>query len=258
MALTDSTSGPHTAQQLVVPRLLSVNPSIGLWLGPLVPAADNRGALLLVTTAQLCAGLLLMTRRAPFGAWRRTKNVGLFLGGSFFVFSSGLEYARLMLPHDPWAVEAQLWRRWAVKHGLTPLFWLGAINYYQPLTLAQWKEEQLEVHKYLVGMEKDEEPEPVIIADGIKLEDCEELYRSVRRHNTAALDEQLLKMESVTEANRKLRPAPKVDYHKAAITLGEVPLEKDDFVDMVWATFEPWEELGQEVRMDFRLLPRSL
>lgn len=266
------------------------NPSIGLRLfTPIVPAADNRPALFLVTTTQLLLGLLLMTRRTPrFGesVFRaRLSTVARYLGGSAAVFLSGLEYSRLALPYDPWAEEAKRWRKWAVKTGQKPSWWFGGIWHYQPMNMSEWQKKTrqwiLNTSQYL---RSTEEPVSEVSNDnnmltGISIgplatlrqgesQTYEDIYQNLHRINSRKMETALKEdLMNVTELNKAERidlilegKGPvhlNEEYGKPNITLGNHDIKDEDDFEMMWANFEPWDELGQETDFDVRLIPRS-
>lgn len=266
------------------------NPSIGLRLfTPVVPAADNRPALFLVTTTQLLLGLLLMTRRTPrFGesVFRaRTATVARYIGGSAAVFLSGLEYSRLSLPYDPWAEEAKRWRKWATKKGLKPSWWFGGIWYYQPMNMTDWQKKTRQwILNTSLYLRSDGESSPEVSKEsnmlaGISIgplatlrqgesQTYEDIYQNLHRINTRRMETSLKEeLSSVTELNKAERidlilegKGPvhlNEEYGKPSITLGNHDIKDDEDFEMMWANFEPWDELGQETDFDVRLIPRS-
>lgn len=209
----------------------------------------------------------------------RLARVSRALAGLTLVFMLGLEYARLMIPYDPWSDEAKEWRHWAVKRGLKPSWWFGATNYYSPMTMEEWKNRTLVwINNTANAMEYDEENAEGVVDESLSkisvgpsamlkagtLETFHEIYATLRNANekrTKELVEGTLK--DVTELNKAERidamlegDDADVEYEKPSIELGSHTMDTDEDFDMVWANFEPWDEIGQEMEFDVRLVPR--
>ncbi|KAK6465629.1 mitochondrial required protein 1 [Scheffersomyces coipomensis] len=157
---TSSSSSPPGSTTIVIPNpagLIPHNPSIGLFWGPLTPAADNLPAFYGAIGLQFLLGLgcLRYTRQILFRPSQRIlsspsssnsrfvrgsilKALAPALGGIITIFGSGLELARLTLPYDPWYEEAKYYRRLATKNGDVPSSWFGAYKYYKPMDLNTW------------------------------------------------------------------------------------------------------------------------
>lgn len=290
---SNSDSSSSIRPQDLLFDLFPQNPSVGLrFLTPIVPAADNRPALLLVTTAQLLVGLLWMTRRVPkIGeSWIRSRLTSTvrFLAGSSAVLLSGLEYSRLALPYDPWAEEAQQWRKWALKKGQRPSWWFGGIYFYKPMSMAEWKHKSSAwIANTANALEQDENPaitsstssRDTGLLTGISIgphatlkagasQTYDDIYQNLRLINHKRLETALKdELVNVTELNKAERidlilegKGPihlNEEYVKPNITLGNHKMETDEDFEMMWANFEPWDELGQETDFDVRLIPRS-
>lgn len=266
--------------------LFPQNPSIGLRLfTPIVPASDNKPALFLVSTFQLLLGLTLMARRVPkIGESRlvgRLSGITRFVAGSGLVLLSGLEYARMMIPYDPWSVEAQKWRHWAVKSGYKPSWWYGAINWYTPMLMDEWKTKTT-IWVNNAANALDSLPETansdtalltnISIGPHATLKAGEsntyyDIYSNLRLINEKRAKELLLgKLAKVTELNKAERLDLLMegkgdvhlneDYAKPNIQLGLHTFESGEEFEMVWANFEPWDEMGQETDFDIRLIPQ--
>lgn len=272
--------------------LIPCNPSLGLFLfAPIVPAADNRPALALLTSVQLLMGLSLMTRRVPkIGESRfrlRASAAARFLAGSVLVFLSGIEALRVAIPYDPWADQAREWRRWAVKHGRTPSSWHGAIAFYTPMHISEWK---VRITRWLQNtinsLEAEEEVENALstlmdkdsnllsnIPIGLRvlLKPGEEnayndIYHSLFLKTSQRAKELLAgELHDVTELNKAARVdlilENKGDVHlnqeylKPHIQLGNLTMESDEEFEIVWANFDPWDELSTETSYDVRFIP---
>ncbi|RKP32749.1 i-AAA protease complex subunit Mgr1 [Metschnikowia bicuspidata] len=266
------------------------NPSVGLrFLTPIVPAADNRPALYMVTTAQLLLGLQWMTRRVPRIAESRFRarlaSAVRYLAGSSAVLLSGLEYSRLALPYDPWAEEARRWRKWAWKNGHKPSWWFGSIWFYTPMSMAEWKHKtsawiantanalEIEENTSLAAFKDTGLLTGISIGPHASLKagephTYEDIYRNLRRINRMRMQTALKEeLSNVTELNK----AERIDlilegkgpvhicekYTKPNITFGNHKMETDEDFEMMWEKFEPWDELGQETDFDVRLIPQS-
>lgn len=258
------------------------NPSIGLWLlTPVVPASDNKPALAALSTFQLLCGLGLMGRRlvrlgeAP---WRsRLGTVARFLFGAALVLLSGLEYARLLLPYDPWGEEARRWRQWAVKSGRRPSWWYGAIEYYTPMSMDQWRAKTAawigntaNAMETAVPLLANDVLSSVAIGPNSTLKAGQsgtylDIYTHLRQINTkrtrTLLEGELADVSELTKARRvdavlEGHGRANPDYTKPNILLGLHSLESDDEFEMVWANFEPWDEMGEETQFDVRIIPR--
>lgn len=294
-ALTPPPSGPNNFQGNVSntnqpdPPAFSLfpqNPSIGLRLfTPIVPASDNKPALFLVSTIQLLMGLTLMTRRVPrigeSPLWARTGSVARYLIGSGLVLLSGLEYARMLIPYDPWSEEAKKWRQWAIKSGYKPNWWYGAIRWYSPMLMEEWKLKTTTwinntanaLESVPDGSNSDKEmlaninigPHSTLKAG--ESNTYHDIYSNLRLINTKRTRELLEgELASVTELNKAKRLDELMegkglvhlneDYMKPNIQLGQHTMESDEEFEMVWANFEPWDEMGQETEFDIRLIPR--
>lgn len=265
--------------------LFPQNPSVGLrHLGPLVPASDNKPALLLVTTAQFLAGLTLMTRRVPkvgeLPLRRRAIAALRFTTGLALVTLSAMEYGRCNVVYDPWREEAVAWRKWAVRHGHRPSWWSGAIRFYEPLSLDEWIDKfGIWAHMVAVAMDSERKPPQmpsdqtlanIAIGPNVALrvggaEQYRETYNNLRQMNAERTREyQTQHLRDVTELNKAERidaildsPTPlNEDYIKPQIQLGKYRMELDEEFEMVWASFDPWDELADELDFDVRFMPR--
>lgn len=268
------------------------NPSLGLrLLTPIVPAADNRPALFLLTTAQCLFGLTCLTRRTPrVGEGRlfaRLATAMRFVSGSCAIFLSGLEYTRLVLPYDPWADEARYWRQWAIKNGQKPLWWFGGGNYYSPMSMQEWKDKTvIWIENTANALEAEDDTGDALNAPADALLDLgkipigphtalkaaggraySDIYQSLAQVNDQKASELLSgDLASVSELNKAARMDAILEgssrvvynaqYTKPHVQLGTHVMDSDDDFDMVWANFEPWEELRQETDFDIRLIPR--
>lgn len=208
----------------------------------------------------------------------RFLGVSRFLIGSGLVLLSGLEYTRMLLPYDPWFDEARHWRNWAIKNGHKPTWWFGAISYYSPMTMDEWKARLIVwVRNTANALEADPKQldsllELVSVGPRAQLKKADantymDIYNNLRQIN-ARKSKELLEgsLADVSENNK----GPRLDaiiegnsdvllndeYIKPSIQLGSHSMETDDDFDMVWANFEPWEEIGQETDFDIRLIPR--
>lgn len=96
----------------------------------------------------------------------------------------------------------------------------------------------------------------------------DDIYQNLKRINTKRMDTVLnLELHSVSELNKAERidlilegKGPVVlnpEYVKPNITLGNHEIESDEDFEMMWANFDPWDELGSETNFDVRLIPRS-
>lgn len=280
-----SQSSPTAAASEPRPfALFPRNPSVGLrLLTPLVPASDNTPALAALTTAQLLFGIGLMARRpVRVGevVWRaRVAGAARFLLGSIFVLLSGLEYARMLLPYDPWREEARRWRHWAVRNGHKPSWWYGAVWWYTPMSMDEWRAKTTTwIANTANAMEAKAHVQPAddvlsSISIGphstLKVGQSNtylDIYTHLRQINTKRTRELLEgELADVSELNKAERLDAALegrgvllnaDYVKPNILLGNHLLDTDDEFDMVWANFEPWEEMGQETDFDIRLIPR--
>lgn len=149
---------------------MNSNPSLGLGIwGPLVPANDCITCLGLLAGLQLGAGAWLWLRpgRRPPPARGVWANCGIkiagALAGSYLVFMSGIEFARLALPYDPWVEDARAARqtlssttkrdlaRWSPSSWWFK--WFGPSNYHA----VSWQEWQQRTTAYL---EKAERAQP--------------------------------------------------------------------------------------------------
>lgn len=92
-----------------------------------------------------------------------------------------------------------------------------------------------------------------------------DIYTNLRTINNKRTRELLAgKFASVTELNKAERLDEQLEgnvtlntgYNKPNIQLGVYTMETDDEFDMVWANFEPWDEMGEETDFDIRLIPR--
>lgn len=280
---------PHSSSAAALSPVLPAfalfphNPSIGLrLLTPVVPASDNKPALAALSTFQLLCGLGLMARRPVRlgeAAWRaRLGAVARVLLGAALVLLSGLEYARLLLPYDPWGEEARRWRHWAVKNGHRPSWWYGAIEHYTPMPMDQWRAKTVAwIGNTANAMETAPLPaesvlSSVSIGPNSTLKAAQagtylDIYSHLRLINTkrtrSLLEGDLADVTELTRARRidaalegMGRSNP--DYSKPNIVLGSHPLDSDDEFDMVWANFEPWDEIGEETEFDVRIIPRWL
>lgn len=137
------------------------NPSLGLKLfGPLVPAADNTGALYFLTALQITIGCVgfsrarqlrksrLLSLGIPNTFQRKLTKYSCVLGGSYLIFQSGLEITRFIVPYDPWLEEAKYYRKVATKNGDVPSWWFGATGYYKPMSFKEWNEK---VERWIVN-----------------------------------------------------------------------------------------------------------
>lgn len=94
------------------------------------------------------------------------------------------------------------------------------------------------------------------------------IYQNLRLINDKRMESSLKgELASVTELNK----AERIDlilegkgsvhlneeYIKPSITLGNHQMDTEEDFEMMWANFEPWDELGQETDFDVRLIPRS-
>lgn len=286
---TSSSSQPSPASFSLL-SFIPHNPSIGLGLfSPIVPAADNRPALFLLTSVQFMMGMLLMTRRTPrIGESRlsgRFRSTVRFFAGSTLILFLGLEYARLALPYDPWADEARHWRHLALKNGQKPSWWFGGIQSYTPMTLSEWKTRtSIGIANTLSALEaEDNEDEAEVSPDrslltGIFIgpnatiipglaDNHNDIYQHLNRINTKRTADLLAgELKDVTELNKAQRLDAILDhlspihyneeYHKPNIQLGTHTMETDDDFEMVWANFEPWDELKMDTDFEVRLIPR--
>lgn len=282
-----ATAPPSAAASSAAPPAFAIfpqNPSIGLrLLTPVVPASDNKPALAALSTFQLLCGLGLMGRRSVRlgeAVWRaRLGAVARFLFGGVLVLLSGLEYARLLLPYDPWSEEARRWRQWAIKNGRRPSWWYGAIEYYTPMSMDQWRAKTAtwigntaNAMETAVQMPADSVLSSVAIGPNSTLKAGQastyhDIYTHLRLINTKRtrelLEGELADVTELTKAQRidavlEGRGRVNPDYSKPHIVLGDHTMQSDDEFDMVWANFEPWEELGDETEFDVRIIPRWL
>lgn len=263
------------------------NPSVGLQLlTPLVPAADNRTALWLLSTAQLLFGVSLMTRRIPKMPESRLRarlsSMVRFTAGLGVVFMSGLEYARLLVPYDPWADEARQWRQWATRNGQNPSWWYGGIMHYNPMSMLEWKHktvtwihntqnvleavyeaEELPADETLAGVQIG----PHAVLKGGDSKAYSEIYQNLQRINQQRTRELLEgDLKDVSELNKaerldavlegKGKMQLNKDYSKPSIQMGHHTMDTPPDFELIWANFEPWDELLQEVDYDIRLIPR--
>lgn len=275
------TDRPGSHDQSLIPR----NPSVGLRLfTPIVPASDNKPALFLVSTFQLLLGLTLMTRRTPrIGEspfWARTGSITRYLAGSGLVLLSGLEYARMMIPYDPWCEEAKSWRQWAVKRGYRPSWWFGAIWWYDPILMDEWREKtSIWVENTANAMET---PQGSTNSNSILLSSIDlgpnqslrmgesstyhDIYSNLHHINKKRHREALeTALADVNELNKAARLDAIMEgkgdvhlndeYEKPHMQLGDQMIETDDDFENAWAVFDPWDELGLEVQHFIRLIP---
>lgn len=271
--------------------LIPRNPSVGLkhW-GPLVPASDNKMALSMLTTLQVAIGILgfhkarvlrrsnLVAMGIPNTFGRRTAKWSCVFGGSYMVFTAGLEITRLLLPYDPWAEEARLYRRLAVKNGDKPSWWFGAYRYFSPMPYTEWTKKTelwlMNANNYINTVdaaakngEKSALGHSAILrklAEKGRYSDIHAKIRTTNREKYRNLVENDLK--DVSEINKGSRidlilegKGPvhyNENYTKPHLQLGNHEMETDDDFEMVWMNFEPWEELKQETDYDIRLVPR--
>lgn len=276
-----STDLPGSHEQSFIPR----NPSVGLRLfTPLVPASDNKPALFLVSTFQLLMGLTLMTRRIPrIGEspfWARTGSITRILAGSGLIFLSGLEYARMMIPYDPWCEEAKKWRKWAIKRGYNPSWWFGAIWWYDPMLMEEWRERtSIWVDNTANAMET---PQGSTNSSSILLSSIDlgpnqslrmgesstyhdiysNLHQINRKRHRESLETSLADVNELNKAKRldalmegKGDVQLNEDYEKPYIQLGDQRIDTDADFENAWAVFDPWDELGLEVQHYIRLIP---
>lgn len=288
---SSSPSSPaSTTSDLPHPRIFPHNPSVGLrLLAPIVPASDNKPALFFLSTMQLLGGMALMARRGTptfptYPAWRRRISATIrFVSGSALVLMSGLEYTRMLLPHDPWLDEARHWRQWAIKNGHRPSWWFGAISFYTPMSMDEWKARSvIWVKNTANALESRESPGAseesgdllaVPLGPRARLKNADpavyaDIYANLRNINAAKARELLQgQLASVTEVNKAARLDALLEgnssveinpeYAKPNIQLGSHSISSDDDFDMVWANFEPWDELATETDFDIRFVPRS-
>lgn len=206
----------------------------------------------------------------------RTSSVLRFVFGSGLVLLSGLEYARMLLPYDPWYDEAKRWRQWAVKNGYRPTWWYGAIGHYTPMLMEEWK---TKTSTWINNTANALEAPPA--SDGDVLQNItigphsalkagesgtyHDIYSNLYNINAKRTRELLSgELAQVNELNKAARLDAVLegkvqlneDYVKPNIQLGSHTMETDDEFDMIWANFEPWDEMGQETDFDIRLIPR--
>ncbi|OBA23237.1 i-AAA protease complex subunit Mgr1, partial [Metschnikowia bicuspidata var. bicuspidata NRRL YB-4993] len=268
--------------------LFPTNPSLGLFLfSPLVPAADNRPALALLTTVQLLLGLSWMTRRAPRAGESRARARAVaalrFLAGSVAVFLAAFEALRLAIPYDPWAEEARAWRHWAVRNGHGPSWWRGAIAFYTPMPVAEWKRKTTNWLSNLINaLEADRAADagahdagvlssiplgPRAVLKAGEADTYTEIYESLCAKNGLRAHALLAgALADVSELNKAARLDALLedeghvhldaDYSRPNIQLGTHTMDTDADFEMVWANFEPWDELFQETDFDVRMIPR--
>ncbi|QBM88493.1 hypothetical protein METSCH_C04610 [Metschnikowia aff. pulcherrima] len=284
---TSSPGGNLPPPFLLFPR----NPNLGLFLlAPIVPAPDNRPALALLTAVQLLLGLSLMTKRKPKigeSRFRHRSSLALrFLTGSVLVFLSGFEALRLSIPYDPWADEARVWRQWATKNGHKPSWWYGGIAYYTPMLITEWKVKTTtwisntinileDRHRKELAEEQEKDSEllssiPLGLRAVLKAGEANtynDIYENLFLKSCKRSRELLTgELKNVTELNKAERldalmehqgeSSLNEDYIKPNIQLGTHTMETDDEFELVWANFEPWDELRQETDYDVRLIPR--
>lgn len=250
-----------------------------------MPASDNKPALFLVSTFQLLLGLTLMTRRTPrIGELKfvgRASGIARFVAGSGLVLLSGLEYGRMLLSHDPWSVEAQKWRHWAVKSGYKPSWWFGAIRWYTPMPLDEWRTKLIiwvnNAANVAASMPEGSNSDTQLLTNisigphaTLKAGESNtyhDIYTNLKLINSKRTKELLAgKLANVTELNKAERLDLLLEgkgdmhineeYSKPNIQLGQHTIESDEDFEMVWANFEPWDEMGQETDFDIRLIPQ--
>lgn len=265
------------------------NPSLALFWGPLMPAADNLPATYTMIGLQFLLGTMCLRRaRHLFQGTVMTKN-GLSpmprkrvrsllpgLGGSLLVFGSGLELARCCMPYDPWYDEAKQFRRMAIREGKRPSAWFGALDSYTPMLRQEWLDKLgeyvLSAEQRLAGAGflKDKPPSApgqtrlgVALGKKQKFLEIYALLAETSKNRRRELLENDLK--DVTELNRVSRIDAVLDgtsqhrnqdYEKPRITLGNQSIESDQDFDYVWQSFDPWSELKDEVSYEIRLIPQ--
>lgn len=213
----------------------------------------------------------------PNSAGRRLAKWACIFGGSYLIFTAGLEMTRLVLPYDPWSEEAQIYRRLAVKQGDKPSWWFGAYHYYTPMPYSEWTQRTelwlVNAHNYqhsmgearvAGGSHRGRSPALQKLAEKGRYS---EIYAKIRNSNHERFEKLLAEdLKDVSEINKGARidlilegkgPVHYCEsYSKAQIELGNHQLDTDDDLEMVWMNFEPWEELRHETDYDIRLVPR--
>lgn len=299
-------------------QLFRWNPSCGLFLwGPLIPAADEKPALLALTNCQVILGILCfrrfrnLRRLKVYGTANKTKffvsKMSTVLFGSSLVVLSGFEYGRLSLHYDPWYEEATKYRKLATKFGQQPSRWFGAINYYTPMSFEDWIDQVQESLVYSSQRRKlddkfgslaittsnsndsnstnniinnnidynhndrieikSEIQEPIIKAEVNQGNNkFDTFHKSIEERNLSALKQMLLNLQNVNELNKAERLDAIMEgksdvkyneaYAKQPIHLGVHRMETDDDFEVVWQTFEPWDEMKLETTYDIRLIPK--
>lgn len=263
------------------------NPSLALFWGPLMPAADNLPATYTMVGLQLLLGTMCLRRaRHLFRGTMMTKS-GLSqvprkrlrsvlpaLGGSLLVFGSGLELARCCMPYDPWYDEAKQYRRIAIREGRKPSAWFGALDSYLPMLRQEWLDKLgdyvLKAEQRLAGAGFLKDSPPLDIPRlGVALGKKQKFLEihallaetsKKRRHELLEND-----LKDVTELNRVSRIDAVLDgtsqlinrdYTKPRITLGKQSIESNLDFDYAWLSFDPWQELKDEVSYEIRLIPQ--
>lgn len=248
------------------------NPLLGLSAFSIfVPAADQRFGLFALTNCQVIFGLLFFRR---FHMLRQQRGVFLDKWVSFLLATSqtlmaGFEYTRLALPYDPWQEEAAHYRKLAIKEGLAPSSWYGAIKYYKPMSFNTWitKVNEALINTYHRSDAKSENPTTLAQPIGQLAELFKQFHEKMKARN-AEQHRKLLngRLKTVTELNKAQRIDDILegkgevkyneDYTKAHIVLGNHSIESDEDFETVWYNFDPWDELKQEVTYDIRFYPK--
>ncbi|ANZ75168.1 BA75_02857T0 [Komagataella pastoris] len=228
-------------------------PSIGLFLGPFTPAADNEIALWTCIGAQLFSGLALirMSRRFVFSPDQSVRRF-LFktfhnVVGAALIFGSGLEGTRMLLPEDPWKEEARKARILAQLKGEPVSWWYGPKSFVPSSRLEYTK--QMQFHNFEVMHRSPQKiARALMIKDKLK-DETNTLYSSI--HEKA--EQQTLRLSKDLQNNVPLKgvtsyvPQFSTSNTDSKLYLKNVSLKTHADLEKFWAEHNPWDILEEKI-----------
>ncbi|ODQ80294.1 hypothetical protein BABINDRAFT_13164 [Babjeviella inositovora NRRL Y-12698] len=240
-----------------------VRPSFGLTLfGPFVPASDCLPGLYGLTAFQLVSalGMFYAGRRIRFRQGFRFKllKYATYATGTYLVFQSGLEIARLSLPHDPYFDDARRARLEAEARGERPSWWFGPLNW-KPIPYKQYS---AEMDRWITNAETSNGiGEHLEAVQASRNHTFTKMYAGIRELNKKKAAELLATDEyrNVTEETKSTRVKNlnlNNTYVRANIELGKVEINNEADFLLVWGQLEPWENFALETDISLRFIPQ--
>ncbi|ODV97255.1 hypothetical protein PACTADRAFT_1826 [Pachysolen tannophilus NRRL Y-2460] len=208
---------------------------LGFW-GPLVPAPDNKTAILILSGVQFGLGLLMFKfARINWNTKNRywTVRFRKYFGLASSIYFTGFSVLELLshYNYNPYAEECRKARILAEAKGEQVSWWFGPKDY-KPMDRKQF------VNKLDQFIEKAETAKQLTIS---------EIVLAVAFQNSLKAEIQKIQLNN------------KIDTlaDKPELQLASTDLDTDEDLQFAWDNlFNPWEELWHEVDYSFRFIPR--